>query len=180
MSEVFERMEIHFVNTTFTREPLTFSATLENGTDLDGARAVLAGMVNSGWEIGAVHAATDMDFTGEYTVIPLDDVDDIINVAEHLIENDYAATRILGYGEIYGWDVDNILSETYNDAVYYEGDSPADIAMELFYEMNEDLMTKINETVFLSIDWEHTAEQLSMGGASFHWRNGIHMMFDGI
>lgn len=180
MSEVFERMEIHFVNTTFTRTPRTFLATLEEGTDLEGARAMMAGMVNSGWEIGAVHAVTDHDYAGEYTVVKLDDVDDIIDVTEFLIEKKYEATRILSYGECYGWNADNILSELYSNGVYYEGDSPADIAMDIFYETHEDLMNQINETIFLSIDWEHTAEQMRQNSALFHKRNGITVMFDGI
>lgn len=180
MSEVFDRAEIHFVNTTFGSAPKTFMATLHEGTELEHARDMMANMVRCGWEIGAVHFITDHDYAGEYTVAKFDDVDDIVDVTEFLLEKDYEATRILSYGECYGWDAQNILCEQYNSAVYYEGDSPADIAMNMFYEMNEELMEQINATIYLSIDWEHTAEQMRHASAVFHKRNGITVMFDGI
>lgn len=180
MSEVFQRTEIHFVNTTFGPKPKTFMATLEEGTDLDGALDALSNMIRCGWEIGAVHFITDHDYSGEYTVADITSISEVVDVTEQLIDNNYSATRILAYGELYGWDVNGILSERYADAMYYEGDSPADIAMEMFYETHPDLMEEINGTIFLSIDWEHTAEQMRQNSAYFHKRNGITVMFDGI
>lgn len=177
MSETFMRTEIHFVNTTFTPEPRTFMATVESGTDIEGARAMMSAMVNSGWEIGAVHAVTDQDYDGEFTVMDYDTVDDIIDVTEHLLENEYDATRILGYAETHGWDADNILSGMYEDPIYFTGDDREDVAREWFYELNEELMNKIGEAIYLSIDWEHTADQMDMDGMIFHNRNGIHMVF---
>lgn len=171
--ETVENVTLHFSNNTHTYQHRTFSLTLVPGIDVEAVESLLTSYVDCGWVLGAVHVSTDMDHSRPPTVVKLDAVADVLDFWEILENNDHSVTRILAYGELYGWD--NVGD--WEDPGYFEAWSNADCAEEMYYEFHEELMHKVDDDMSLSIDWEHTARQLSMGGASFHERNGRHCLF---
>lgn len=170
--EAIESVTLHFSNDTHTYNARTFSLTLIPGIDVDAVESMLTSYVDCGWSLGAVHVATDMDHGRPPTVAKIDTVTEVLDFWEMLEENDHSVTRILAYGELYGWD-----QTDWQDVSYFEAWSDADCAEEMYYEFHEELMRKVDDDIYLSIDWEHTAHQLSGGGASFFERNGIHCLF---
>lgn len=170
MSETFEYIAVHLFSDKFTPERRTVEMEYDDSGDIEEYTATLENMIRCGWEIGAVHAHTDYDKDG--TVIHMSSVDDVMTFLGVLIDNDYDATRILSYGEINGWDIDNFTSSRYGakyeDSFFMIGDSRADLAQEYHEEFEE-----FKESTYIVVDWEATAEQMRIGGFYFHERAGF-------
>lgn len=171
--EDMDRMELHFSNTTHTYNPRTFSVTLVSGMDVEAAEAMMESYINCGWDLSAVHIHTDMDRNGP-TVADISDLTAVLDLFEILDDNPHDVTRILAYGESEGWE----FFRDWEDKSAYVAWSAADCAEEMYDNFHEELMSRISNDYFLSIDWEETARQLQMGGADFHERNGITVLFN--
>lgn len=176
--EDMEKVVLHFANTTHTPTPRTFSLTLIPGIDTDAVRTMAESYVDCGWNLESVHFHTDMDYRNGPTVADIDSVGDALDIFETLEDNPNSVTRILAYGEMFGWDADSFVSGAWEeDYAYFEAWSDADLAEEMYEEFNEELMETVRANVYLSIDWEETAEQLRTDSAMFGERNRIHVLF---
>lgn len=181
MSETFETLNIHLFSEKFTPERRTTTLTYDGSHDIDSITPIVASMVNAGWTVGAVDVTTDYDRNGTATVVTLDSISELMEFLEVLQSEDYDATRILAYGELYGWDIDNYrdsrYGRKYEDSFFIMGDSRADVAQEYHSEFTDFDETK-EQYNYLVIDWDRTADQMSMAGHNFHERNGLHMILD--
>lgn len=175
MSETFEYLAVHLFSDKFTNERRTVEMTYDDSGDLEEYTTALENMIRCGWEIGAVHAFTDYDKDG--TVIHMSSVDDVMTFLGVLLENEYDTTRILSYGEINGWDIDNFTSSRYvakyEDSFFMIGDSRADLAREYHEEFEE-----FKESTYIVVDWDRTAYQMSMDGFTFHERAGFSVILN--
>ena len=172
MSESFEFMGISLWNDTFTKKRLTQELVYDSETDIENVTNVLQGLLNSGWMIDDVYVNTNACVTP----VNATDSETVLALLDALIDETYDTTRILVYGEAYGWHARYFESgrydREYNNGYYREGDSREDVVQEHFYEFHQKMMEEIENTSYLSIDWDHTANQMEMDGWTFHERNG--------
>jgi hypothetical protein len=175
MSETFAALEIHLTSTRFTNVMSTCTITIEADEDTEDVSLNVQAMLNSGWEIGAVHAVTDYDRGNSATVVNLTEWQEIEEFHECASLYDTDATRLLAYGELYGWNLDNFRrhrSPVFQRGFFILGDSREEVAREYYGDAVEEIPSGI------VVDWSRTADSLSASGHNFHDRNGFHMILE--